>query len=74
MEKRSDHEEAGKKKLAETRYACGYMLFLMNFKSLRLRISGRMGGLGEGRAGGKHGGEGDDVNEKLDTTGLGVFQ
>ena len=33
----------------------------------------RMGGLGEGKAGGEHGGEGDDVNEKLDTTGLGVF-
>ncbi len=73
MERR-DYEEEGKEEVNERRHACGYMLLLMNFKSLRLRISGRMGGLGEGRAGGKHGGEGDDVNEKLDTTGLGVFQ
>ena len=43
MEERRDHEDAGKEELAETWYACGYMLFPLNFKSHGLPISGWMG-------------------------------
>ena len=58
----------------EERYACGYKLLPLNFNSHTLRMLGRTGGLGRGRAVGNMETEDDDVNERLDTTGLLVFQ
>jgi hypothetical protein len=73
VEESRDHEGAETEDMNERRNACGHMLSRMNFKPLRLRISGRMGGMGGGGLGENTEAEDDDENERLDTTGLGVF-